>query len=56
MNYPLYLDYNATTPCDKKVLEGMLPYFTIDLNSISIDTERFTFIPSSYDYNKILKS
>ena len=28
MDYPIYMDYNATTPCHPEVLEGMLPWFS----------------------------
>ncbi|WP_186757744.1 cysteine desulfurase family protein [Echinicola salinicaeni] len=28
MNRPIYLDYCSTTPCDPKVVEAMMPYFT----------------------------
>lgn len=27
MNYPIYLDYNATTPCAPEVIEAMTPWF-----------------------------
>lgn len=28
MHLPIYLDYNSTAPCDPRVVETMLPYFT----------------------------
>src|SRR5215203_1682127 len=28
LQLPIYLDYNSTTPCDTRVIDIMLPYFT----------------------------
>jgi len=30
---PIYLDHHSTTPCDKRVVEAMLPYFSDDFGN-----------------------
>lgn len=41
MNYPIYLDYNATTPVDQRVLEAMLPYLTLHFGNAASRTHVF---------------
>lgn len=38
---PLYLDYNATTPVDERVLETMLPWFGKEFGNASSQTHSF---------------
>lgn len=41
MNYPIYLDYNATTPVDQRVLDAMLPYLTTHFGNAASRTHVF---------------
>ena len=44
MNYPIYLDHNATTPVAPEVLEGMLPYFSTHFGNASSKNHPYGWI------------
>ncbi|MEZ0541961.1 cysteine desulfurase family protein [Fibrella arboris] len=41
MKYPIYLDYNATTPVDQRVLDVLLPYLTTHFGNAASRTHVF---------------
>lgn len=44
LHLPIYLDYNSTTPCDVRVVEAMLPYFSQSFGNASSKTHSFGWL------------
>ncbi|QYH38569.1 cysteine desulfurase [Algoriphagus sp. NBT04N3] len=44
MKYPIYLDYNATTPCTEEVIKSMLPFFSNHFGNAASKSHPFGWV------------